>query len=559
MVITVKQISSLHKILPSKPVTCSEFRKKTVMKGEAFSYQIALNSNETFEFDVSVESDIKDYIKLYSVKNCPADFPTYTFADDEYITKEPSLIPDMLMPLELENNRLKLANESCSIWVSVTVPKDIEAGSRTIDIKFSLTEGFQKSRGEQININKTLVLDVIDKVIPEQETKFSQWFHVDCIADIHNVEVYSEEHWSLIDKYMSLASSLGLNMILTPVITPPLDTEVGGTRPCTQLVKIERNDDGYSFDFSLLERWISLCLKNGIKYFEISHLFSQWGLLYTPNIMIRENRKDYYMYGEEYYMFGWKVDARSDEYKDFLLQFLPSLIAFLKEKGVKDNCWFHISDEPHLNHLESYKYAYDFVKPLIDGCTTFDALSDYAFFEEGLVDIPVTATNFLEPFIKNNVKRQWAYYCCGQYSGVGNRFIAQESFKNRILGLQMYKYNIEGFLQWGYNFYYNQQSRQLINPYVTTSSDKAFPSGDPFSVYPIKNDVTPSLRALVFREALNDIEVCRTLEGIIGRDKVIELIDNTAGMNITFTDYPKDNYFITSLMEIMENKIKESC
>ncbi len=559
MQITVKQVSSLQKILPSKSVSCSEFRQKTAMKGEVFSYQISLDTTETFEFNISVNSDIKDCIKIYSVKNIPADFPTYTFADDEYITKEPTLIPDMLMPLELENNRLKIANESASIWVYVSIPENIDAGFHPIDIVLSLTEGFQKSLGECIDITKTLLLDVTDKIVSKHKTMFAQWFHVDCIADIHNVEIYSEEHWSLIDKYMSLAVSLGMNMILTPVITPPLDTEVGGTRPCTQLVKIKRNENGYSFDFSLLDRWIDLCQKNGFEYYEISHLFSQWGLIYTPNIKVYENRKDFYMYGQEYYMFGWKVDARSPEYKEFLEQFLPALISFFKEKGIKDKCWFHISDEPHLEHLDAYKYAHDLVKPLIDGCITFDALSDYDFYEKGLVDRPVTATNFLKPFIENNVQNQWAYYCCGQYSGVGNRFLAQESFKNRILGLQLYKYNIQGFLQWGYNFYYNQQSRQLINPYVTTSADKAFPSGDPFSVYPIKNGVTPSLRALVFREALNDIQVCQTLEGLIGREKVIELIDNTAGMNLTFTDYPKNNYFITSLIEIMEKKIKEFC
>ena len=559
MMITVKQVSSLQKILPNTPISCSEFKKKTAMRGEVFSYQISLETTETLEFDINVDSDIRDNIKLYSVKNSIADFPAYTFADNEYITKEVSLIPDMLMPLELENNRLKIANEPCSIWVYVTIPETIAPGTYPIDITFNLTEGFQKSRGEKFSITKTFLLNVIDKTIAKRKTIFTQWFHVDCIADIHNVKIYSEEHWDLIDKYMSLAANLGLNMILTPVITPPLDTEVGGTRPCTQLVKIERNDDGYTFDYTLLDRWIALCQKNGFEYYEISHLFSQWGLIYTPNIMIRENRKDYYMYSNEYYMFGWKVDARSAEYKEFLEQFLPSLINFLKEKGIKDKTWFHISDEPHLEHLESYKYAHDLVKPLIDGCTTFDALSDYAFYEKGLVDRPVTATNFLKPFIENNVKNQWAYYCCGQYNGVGNRFIAQESFKNRILGLQLYKYNIQGFLQWGYNFYYNQQSRQLINPYITTSADKAFPSGDPFSVYPIKNGVVPSLRALVFREALNDIQVCQTLEEIIGRDKVVDLIDSNAGMNITFSEFPKNNYFIPALFEIIERKISELC
>ena len=61
---------------------------------------------------------------------------------------------------------------------------------------------------------------------------------------------------------------------------------------CTQLVKIEKNGDNYSFDFTLLKRWIELCKKNNMKYFEISHLFSQWGLKYAPNIKVSENGED---------------------------------------------------------------------------------------------------------------------------------------------------------------------------------------------------------------------------------------------------------------------------
>ncbi len=493
---------------------------------------------------MQVISPLKDYIKLYTVKNTVMDFAVYEDADDDYITKEPGLMPDILMPLELENDSLRLVNESEAIWVSVSVPENTTSGEYPITVSIS-----SSGECEAAEIKQTMILDVIAATVPKQHTIFTQWFHVDCIANVHNVPIYSEEHWSLIDKYMSLASELGINMILTPIITPPLDTGIGLTRPCTQLVKIEKKDESYSFDFSLLKRWTTLADKNNIKYFEMSHLFSQWGLKYAPNIKVTEN-------GEESYMFGWHVDAQSDEYRNFLNQFLPALIEFCKAEGIKERCWFHVSDEPSAEHLPAYKYACDIIKPLIDGCPTLDAISNYDFYEKGLIPNPVTATDHIDVFIENNVKNQWAYYCCGQCKKVGNRFLAMPSYRNRILGLQMYKYNINGFLHWGYNFYNNQLSRKRINPYITSSSDKAFPSGDPFSVYPITNGVVPSLRAVVFKEALNDIEVCRMLEGYIGRDEVINMIDSAAGMNLTFSEYPKNSEFIPSLIEKFEQIIK---
>ncbi len=551
MNITIKQVSSLEKIRDGIINTVDEISEKTLMRGEFFSYQIAYSSSEMLEFNVEIESPIKEYIKVYSVKNTLVDFPTYSFADDDYITKNPCFLPDLLLPIEKEKNLIKIASDCGAIWISVNLPRDIAPGTYTITVKLTSTKYSGDAYCQNLTYYRIMKLNVSEKEISTQKTIFSQWFHVDCIADIHNVEIYSEEHWTLIDKYMALASEIGMNMILTPVITPPLDTEVGTMRPCTQLVEIDKNFQTYSFDFTKLKRWVELCKKHNIKYFEISHLFSQWGLSYTPNIKIREN-------GEETFLFGWNVESRSDEYRNFLNQFLPALINFFKEEGIKENCWFHVSDEPHLEHIDAYKYAFDLIKPLIDGCVTFDALSDFAFYEKGLVDHPITATNYIEPFLEAKVEHQLAYTCCGQYSDVGNRFIAQESFKNRIIGLQMYKYNVEGFLQWGYNFYYSNLSRYLINPYLTTSSGKAFPSGDAFSVYPITDGVAPSLRALVFREALNDIEVCRTLETIIGREKVIELIDKEANMNVTFKEYPRNNHYIIDLIEKMQKIIREN-
>ena len=304
------------------------------------------------------------------------------------------------------------------------------------------------------------------------------------------------------------------------------------------------------FDFSLLKRWIELCRKNGIKYFEISHLFSQWGLEYSPNIYITEN-------GEGSYMFGWNVKANAPSYKDFLEQMIPALVEFLKSEGIDKNCYFHISDEPNENHIEAYKYAKSVLAPLLKGYKIFDALSSIDFYENGLVTIPVTATDYIEPFLKKDIEERWAYYCCAQTIGVGNRFMAMPSYRNRILGLQLYKHNIKGFLQWGFNFYYKRLARGVINPYITTSAGNGFPSGDSFSVYPYEDGAVPSLRACIFKEALQDISLCLALEKYIGRDKVVEMIDKEAGMNITFSEYPRNSSFIPDLTDKMKNMLKK--
>ena len=67
-------------------------------------------------------------------------------------------------------------------------------------------------------------------------------------ADYYHAEVFGEEHWKALENQIALAAELGINMLLTPVFTPPLDTAEGTERTTVQLVDISEEDDGYRFD-----------------------------------------------------------------------------------------------------------------------------------------------------------------------------------------------------------------------------------------------------------------------------------------------------------------------
>ena len=546
MELIYRQISDLHKIRTESDMDVPQVTRKTLLRGERFSYQIALLCREQGTFSLKITSELKEYITLYKVDKAIMDLPAYyNRACDNYITKEEGTMPDILSRFDYEKDLLRSYNSVVTLWLRLDLPRDMTPGEYDISVEFE-----RELSEEKLTFNTVMSIEVLDAVVPEQKTRFTQWFHTDCISSIHNVEIYSEKHWELIDKYMAMASDMGINMILTPVITPPLDTAEGITRPNVQLVRIEKKGDEYTFDFSLLKRWIALARKNNMKYFEISHLFSQWGLKYAPNTYVYEN-------GVGSYMFGWHVSSRADEYKDFLSRFIPSLVEFLKSEEIADNCYFHISDEPYEEHIEAYKYAKGIIKPLIGDIKTIDAMSHPEYFEEGIAEIPIPGINRIAPFLKLDIKERWTYYCCSQGIGVSNRFLAMPSSRTRIVGLQMYKYGISGFLHWGYNFYYSQFSRSLINPYATTSAGGAFPSGDSFSVYPGADGPVPSIRGFVFRSALQDIEICRLLESFIGHDEVVKIIDDIAGMNVTFDEYPTDSGYIPRVMDAVKEKIKE--
>ncbi len=132
------------------------------------------------------------------------------------------------------------------------------------------------------------------------------------------------------------------------------------------------------------------------------------------------------------------------------------------------------------------------------------------------------------------------------------------STRNRILGIQLYKFDIVGFLQWGYNFWYSQYSKYPIDPFKVTDAGQAFPSGDAFAVYP-GEDRYPleSLRLEVFYEALQDLRALRLLEELIGREAVIEMLEEGLDEPISFRRYPTDDEWLLKKREQINRKIAE--
>jgi hypothetical protein len=91
------------------------------------------------------------------------------------------------------------------------------------------------------------------------------WFHYDSLADYYNVEIFSERHWEIIESFMKTYVEMGMNTILTPIFTPPLDTVIGGERPTVQLVDVTRENGKYTFGFDKLRRWCEMCRRVGVK------------------------------------------------------------------------------------------------------------------------------------------------------------------------------------------------------------------------------------------------------------------------------------------------------
>lgn len=538
--INVRNVSSLEKILPGTELNAAEINEASCLKGERFSYQIALMGNTPMQLckrlDIAIKSELEEKIKIYEVDNVAVNMPVYIeHCDNRYITRQAAVIPDILSDndgtVSVPTNTFKV------LWVCIDA--DVVPGSYEIVISFN--------DGDEVYGESRFSLKVIDAVLPKQSLVFTEWFHSDCLSSYYGVEPLSEEHWRYIEKFLKTAVDNGINMILTPVFTLPLDTKIGAERPTVQLVDVSCDDGKYNFNFDKLLRWLDVCRKVGVEYIEISHLFSQWGAKCAPKIVVEQN-------GKLEKKFGWHTESESEEYKAFLAQFLPRLTEFIRENWDSSKVYFHLSDEPGESCVERYGRLYEFVKPFIADFKLIDAMSEYEIYNKGYVDTPVVTIGNIHEFIDNNVENLWGYYCCGEGDrNLSNRFIAMPSYRTRMIGTQLYKYKVKGFLHWGYNFYYSQYSTKLINPYITNDADGAFPAGDAFSVYPGAQGPVPSIRLYVFYEALQDIRAFELLESLAGREAVIGLIDECG--EITFNDYPGNGQYLSELRQKVNKMI----
>ena len=136
---------------------------------------------------------------------------------------------------------------------------------------------------------------------------------------------------------------------------------------------------------------------------------------------------------------------------------------------------------------------------------------------------------------------------------------SQPSQRNRVLGVLLYKYDAEGFLQWGHNFWYSQYSKREINPYKVTDAGNAFPSGDAFVVYPgKKGEPLNSLRHKVFFDGFQDLRALRLLESLTSREYALNLIEKDLDVPLSFNCYPTHQAWLLDLRERINKAIEEN-
>ncbi|MCC6579875.1 MAG: DUF4091 domain-containing protein [Phycisphaeraceae bacterium] len=496
-------------------------------RGQRLAFQAAFrfDAPELLDVEASVDAGHGLSAQVRRVHSVPMPNFNTEVPDDERdgVGLIPGYVPDALMP---ESKAQFMAGQNHAFWITLTVPSDLKPGRYEVAVTLSPRDGRPARLTATVEVAKVVLQ-------PRRNFTVTHWFYPDAILDWYGLQPWDRAGWPIFEKYMRNYAEHGSDMMYVPAFTPPLD---GVKRP-TQLLRVRQRGSGvkanYDFNWTEVKRWIATAKVCGIHQLEWVHLFSQWGAKYALRV--------YEGHGEtEQLLWPHDTPATSPTYRRFLGQLLPKFHRFLEAENLLNVSSFHLSDEPHGDEqLANYQAARNLLRELAPWMKVMDALSDIRFGSEGLTDMPVpsikTALQFMEAGIPS-----WCYYCCGPRVRFLNRLLDTPLAKIRMNGWLFYRWPFHGFLHWGYNYWYQSQTRKLIDPFLCNDG-KHWPNwahGDTFVVYPGNAETGPidSIRWEVFHESMQDYALLQTL-GIDPRSKLMSPLRS-------FEDFPKTEQWI---------------
>lgn len=461
-------------------------------KNDWIAFQIVLTDD--FEYSVCVNEDpcfsIEGNFDIYRVNvENENKFETSQQLVD-YIDADSGIkYADILMDNSYKHYK---QSEVCTVWVEIRIPKDAVPGIYSGEITIYKRKRFQKETVAVKHNYKFQVFDYLCKDFSQNSFYLDLWQHNCNIARKSEVNLWSDEHFAIIEKYVKTLADIGQKTISVIVSDAPWSSQYSyNVREYLSdlfeysCIKVYRSESGeIQCDFSNLEKLLHIYMSNGI-----DREISLFGLL---NIWVDEENgygsvcKDYpdalriRCYdnkSREYYYLDEKKDIEA---------YITILHDFFVGKNLIDKVRV-MCDEP--SEFEIYTKRIEILKrnaPLFKYKVAVYKPEFLEKIDDSISDIvPILAlyaSNYekLQNLQKNNPEKVFLYYVCC-WPKYPNTFIESPLIESRIIPLVSFKLNNHGFLRWNYTVW-PDKPREKLSFYAPN-----WFSGDTNFVYPSNN------------------------------------------------------------------------
>lgn len=536
--------STLHRVYPtSTPEEASPASLPLALKsGKNYrlSFQACFRNLENSSLHMECKATAPDgiQVRIRRVGNVPQQqLDTFTpLTELDGIGKIPGLCPD---PLYDEQTSQIGPMATGVFWISLYVPASVAAGLKKGSIQFSLINRFGYmgwDNPEKFTVDLPFQVAVADVTLkPRENFPVTIWLSADSIWEYYKIEPFSDRFWELAEAYIKNLTDHNINVIYTPIF----NIRAEDLRTPAQFLKVRKTGpDKYEFDFSDVRRWISLAKKHGAAFVEFGHFFSPApeSAAYPQKIYERWDKL-----GEK--LWPSNTPATSDTYRKFLQQFIPQFKAMLEEEQVLDKSLFHLADEPDgKDAINRYRAARQLLRDIAPWMKVMDAMSEPHFATERLSDMPIPSIVTANKFTAAGCPA-WVYYCCGPRDGYIQRLLDTPLWKIRMTGWLFYHLKAQGFLHWGYNYWFKFCTDQIADPFQDASNGAwpGMPYGDTFAVYPGPNGPLDSIRWEIFGESLQDYALLQAA-GITQDDPMLSPLKD-------YNNFPKTPDWVSAALD----------
>ena len=430
------------------------------------------------------------------------------------------------------------ADVPAGVFVRFEIPKDMAPGKYSGVFKVFSTHLFED---EVLVDSISYTVTVKDIVLPDpKDHSFSLdlWQHNCNIARKAGVANWCDRHFEIMEQYIKTLAALGQSSVTAIVSEIPWsgqrcfqNKETPSNMFEYSMVSVQQEPDGsYTYDYSVLDRYIQLCFGYGIdKKIEVFGLINNWvsvedGFLNfteTPEaIRIRYRMPD----GSFRYM------KKASDIEDYI----KALYRHFLEKGWLDKVRV-VADEP--TDYEKFRISLDMVKRLAPGFrykAAFGKKSFYDEFQDTIEDFCViltgltTAAEEWRTVFKEDKKHNFTFYVCC-FPRCPNTYLFSDLLETRYLAILADYFRLSGFLRWNYTVW-PRDPRYDIRYYP-------FPAGDTNFVYP-GGDMQPllSLRYMALRRSMEDYELLAMLRDA-GQERVVEEMHRSILTNRQFSQF----------------------
>lgn len=413
------------------------------------------------------------------------------------------------------------------IWIEVRTKKETRAGIYQGKIRIYYSGLLED---EVLERELTISLEVLDICLPdlwEGNFQLDLWQHSTSIARTYEVPLWSEEHFTLLEQYISVLRELGQKSISVIVSEAPWSGQWSAyyrTNPSDyfeyNMVSVSLDRDGnWHYDFGALNRYIELCLNYHIdKEIEIFGLLGIWTMEDAGFGKVIQDSNDavrirYYCETDGTYQYIRK--------KEDLKQYILALDQNIYEHGWHDFTKV-VCDEPGnaeklIETLSALKQWLPHIKFKVTICDLDVVLKDLEGVDDYVVNLPlVLSENEHIRQIKQEKSCTMSYYVAVEPAHP-NTFLSCHLAESRFLPWLTWYLHMDGFLRWAIWLWPNK-------PFETDSYHyQKFRAGGTHFIYPGKNGKPLySMRYKNLKRGIRDYLIFELYKEKTGKEEEIE-------------------------------------